>query len=35
MSSDTGDFKISPVNSQTVFLASMPEVPSKTYKRHF
>lgn len=30
MSSDTGVLKISPVNSQTVFLASIPDVPSNT-----
>lgn len=30
MSSDTGVRRISPVNSQAVFLASMPDVPSNT-----
>lgn len=32
ISSDTGVLKMSPVNSHNVFLASIPEVPSKTYK---
>lgn len=32
ISSDTGVRRISPVNSQDVFLASMPDVPSNTYK---
>lgn len=31
MSSDTGIRRMSPVNSQVVFWASIPEVPSKTY----
>ena len=31
MSDDTGVLKISPVNSQVVCLASIPEVPSKTF----
>jgi hypothetical protein len=31
MSSETGMFRVLPVNSTRVFLASMPEVPSKTY----
>ena len=31
MSSDTGVRRMSPVNSQVVFWASMPEVPSKTW----
>lgn len=30
MSSDTGVRRMSPVNSQAVFLASMPDVPSNT-----
>lgn len=30
ISSDTGVLRISPVNSQTVCLASIPEVPSNT-----
>ena len=30
MSSETGVRKMSPVNSQVVFLASIPDVPSKT-----
>lgn len=33
MSSDTGVRKMSPVNSQLVFLASIPEVPSNTCRR--
>jgi len=33
MSSETGIFIISPVNSQDVCLASIPDVPSKTYKQ--
>lgn len=33
MSSDTGVRKMSPVNSQLVFLASMPEVPSNTWNK--
>lgn len=33
MSSDTGVRRISPVNSQAVFLASMPDVPSNTWKK--
>lgn len=32
ISSDTGVRRISPVNSQDVFLASIPEVPSNTYQ---
>lgn len=31
ISSETGIFKVLPVNSTRVFLASMPEVPSKTF----
>lgn len=31
MSSDTGVRRMSPVNSQVVFWASIPEVPSNTY----
>ncbi|CAG5076910.1 Protein of unknown function [Cotesia congregata] len=31
MSSDTGVLRMSPVNSQTVFLASIPDVPSNTW----
>ena len=31
MSSETGVRKMSPVNSQVVFLASIPDVPSKTW----
>lgn len=30
ISSDTGVLKMSPVNSQSVFFASIPDVPSKT-----
>ena len=30
ISSDTGVLRMSPVNSQSVFLASIPDVPSKT-----
>lgn len=33
MSSDTGVRKMSPVNSQLVFLASIPEVPSNTCRQ--
>lgn len=32
MSSETGVRRMSPVNSQAVFLASIPDVPSKTYR---
>lgn len=32
ISSDTGVRRISPVNSQDVFLASIPDVPSNTYQ---
>lgn len=32
ISDDTGVLKISPVNSHVVCLASIPEVPSKTWK---
>ena len=32
MSSDTGVRRMSPVNSQVVFWASIPEVPSNTYR---
>lgn len=32
ISSDTGVRRISPVNSQDVFLASIPDVPSNTYE---
>lgn len=32
ISSDTGVRRMSPVNSQDVFLASIPDVPSNTYE---
>ena len=32
ISDDTGVLKISPVNSHVVCLASIPEVPSKTWE---
>lgn len=32
MSSETGVLRISPVNSHNVCLASIPDVPSKTYR---
>lgn len=35
MSSDTGVLKMSPVNSQRVFFASIPEVPSNTWTTAF
>ncbi len=33
ISSETGVLKMSPVNSHTVFFASIPEVPSKTWNK--